>query len=117
MAGLIDMVNRMAGSTGPFMKAWGEDVTGTVFATGSGKAVVEGPVSAEEDDAEDQRRQRREITAELTVADLVADRMNKTIVYDGVTYTTRERVRADSGMEAWRCVEARVMEAGRRPRL
>lgn len=109
-------LDELSGESGPWMETFANPTayTGTVFTAGSGKAVVDGPVRSEEDDAEDQRRQRREITAEVSVEAIVSEPVNKTIVFGGVTYIVRECVRSDSGMQAFRCVEGRVMEAGRR---
>ena len=113
MAGLIDMVNRMAGSTGPFMKAWGEDVTGTVFATGSGK--IADPIVSEgqDDDTTNRRETRGELVAEFTLADLVENFFDKTVVYGGQTYVVREKVRADSGMVTLRASRRLTTSTGR----
>lgn len=116
MSGFTDAVTSLSAEDGPWLRtfALATSYTGTVFAAGSGKAVVDGPNAGEEDDPEDQRSQARELTIEVGNAALAAEPVNKTFVHGGTTYVVRECVRRDEGMSAWRCVEGRVMEAGRR---
>lgn len=115
MSGLTDYFRDMASETGPLLSTsmFGEAKTGTVFSTGAGNAVVDGPTEGEEFDGQNRTRRVSTITAIVCADSIVANPEGKTFVHDGETYTVRAVEAADEGMKTLRASRQRTPQTGR----
>lgn len=112
-----DDVLALSAEDGPFLATFGVALTGTIFTTGSGVGIVDGPSVSEITDGRNDRRAVRQIVVQLSRAACVASPGGKTIVFGGLTYTITGDTMATPEESHWwtlTAMETRLTEGGRR---
>lgn len=112
-----DDILELSAEDGAFLVTFGVALTGTVFTTGEGVGIVDGPALMEETDNRNDRRTVRQIAVQLSRAACVASPGGKTVVYEGITYTILGDTMVNPEELHWWSLtakETRLTEGGRR---
>ncbi len=115
-----EQIQELSAEGGEFLATFGVAVTGSLFTTGSGTAIIGGPTFAEIRDDSGRVRTRRAITVQVSRAACVATVLDSTVVFGGVTYlvTGPDATQApDSHWYQLNAVETGIVETGRRSTL
>jgi len=112
-----EQIQELSAEGGEFLATFGVAVTGSLFTTGSGTAIIDGPAHAQTYDDASRFHTKRSLNVQVSRAACVATVIDSTIVYGGVTYRIvgPDATQApDAHWYSLTAVETNVVETGRR---